>query len=148
MEYIVKRWRPTELEYSVIIPGKLCVGSAPPTGAMLFHAAFDVVLLCAEEYQPKHFPGVEVEHYPLPDFELNEAIIRRSVIAAKSALFHIQRGKRVLITCLAGHDRSASVAALVLHLLKGWSGKKCIKHIQAKRPKTLEGVQALWLARI
>lgn len=143
-----KLWEPTELEYNEIIPGKLCVGSAPPIGPMLFHAGFDSVYLCAEEWQPKRFPGVEINHYPIKDYEVSIEAVQTSVDCAKAIVNDLRKGKRVLVSCLAGHDRSAAVAALVLHLLKGWPGTKCIEYVKRKRPGALGSVQTLWLSKI
>jgi protein-tyrosine phosphatase len=53
--------------------------------------------------------------------------------AANKVVQHVRNGKNVLVTCLAGQNRSGLVTALALQQLTGWSGKKIVNHISAKR---------------
>ena len=138
-----------DLDCNEIIDG-LWLGSAPPEGMCLSEAGFETVFLCAEEYQPEaeEFPGVEVKRYPLEDFVLNKRSKEITRSCANEVLETLASGKKVLVSCLAGHDRSATVVAYVLHLKFGWAGTKCIEHVQARRVDTLNKVQAKWLAKI
>lgn len=93
-------------------------GPIPPKGDRVGRS-FDVLVLCAAEYQPARqlFPGVEVLYAPLRDtIPTPEEIVtwRRTAAAVAERL---GRGKRVLVTCAAGLNRSGIVSAGALMLL-------------------------------
>jgi protein-tyrosine phosphatase len=95
--------------------GRLAQGSAPPVGARL---PFDVVVLAAREYQPA-LPGYEVLRVPLEDrFPPNpppDARTRSLVAEAASRIARrVRSGRRVLVTCHAGRNRSGLLAGLAL----------------------------------
>ena len=71
-----------------------------------------------------------IEDGPLPDFvDLDEVVSR--VCTAVSA------GKRVLVHCYAGLNRSGLVNAMVVHRLTGRSGPQLIGFMRRKRPGCL-----------
>lgn len=128
------------IDASPIIPN-LYVGSAPVPGTK----GFGVIVLCAEEYQPKaaEFPGVRVEHFPFDDREvLTRREIETPVMAAQKVAYHLRAGRKVLVTCQMGRNRSAFVAALALHLVTGKNGKACAEHVRKRRTDPM-GVSAL-----
>lgn len=88
-------------------------GSEPPVGKFVRYAGFDVLVLCAEEYQPEpyRFPGVSVLHVPLNDVPLPLAEEEAQKIRRTGAAIvkHLRLGKRVLVTCHAGLNRSGIV---------------------------------------
>jgi protein-tyrosine phosphatase len=120
---------------------RLYQGSAPPTGKVLRALGWDVIVLCAEEYQPagKEFPGLTVIHAPNDDADraptAREWEIARSA-AALSAIY-VRDGKRVLVTCMAGRNRSGLVSALALRYLTGASGAECARRVQLARENAL-----------
>jgi rhodanese-related sulfurtransferase len=119
----------------------LFVGSAPLPGL----GGFDVIVLCSSGYQPPaaHYPGVIVEHFPFDDApRLSSRELRVPVQAARRVGHHLGRGRRVLVTCQMGRNRSAFVAALALHLWTGRSGKECADQVRRHRIDPL-GVRAL-----
>jgi protein-tyrosine phosphatase len=95
--------------------GRLAQGSAPPPGVRM---PFDVVVLAAREYQPA-LPGYEVLRVPLddrfppdpPPDARTRALVRE--VAARVAR-RVRAGKRVLVTCRKGINRSGLVAGLAL----------------------------------
>src|SRR6185436_7074108 len=113
-------------------------------------AGFDMLVLCAFEFQPPHqmmayapcppefrdepFPGVEVVHAPNDDnyyeppprYVLKAAVQTADIVAQK-----IRAGGKVLVTCWQGWNRSGLVSALTLHKLCGFSGAECVRHVQA-----------------
>lgn len=96
---------------------QLAIGSAPPVGARF---PFDLVVLCAKEYQPRSATlGVPVLHVPLDDRleGLTAAELALADNAAHMAVDAILRGRRVLVTCSQGRNRSGWVAARTLQLL-------------------------------
>jgi protein-tyrosine phosphatase len=95
--------------------GRLAQGSAPPPGAWM---PFDVVVLAAREYQPD-LPGYEVLRVPLEDrFPPNpppDAYTRQVVHETACRIARrVRSGRRVLVTCRAGINRSGLLAGLAL----------------------------------
>lgn len=121
------------------IAPKLYQGSKPPIGERLREIGVDVLILCAMEYQPPEsdFPGVRVEHAPLDDGELDERQWKIAQKAATKAALAVRSGKRTLVTCAMGANRSGLVTALTLRQLTGRSGSRIIRHIRDRRPGSL-----------
>ena len=112
-------------------------GSDPPLGPTVKACGVDVLVLCARERQhsAKHFPGVEVIYAPMDDGE-HVPIDLAMRTAQLAATRHIA-GKRVLICCLAGLNRSGLVSALTLWYRYGSSGAACVRRVQERRPDAL-----------
>lgn len=99
-------------------------------------AGFQVLVLCAREYQPAGtvFPGLTVIHAPNDDHcFVTKEDLRLAVNAASRVAEHLKAGQKILITCLAGINRSGLVAALTIHKALGYSGRSCIDLVRAKR---------------
>lgn len=99
-------------DYHYLIPHKLAQGSAPQPGVAL---PFDTIVLAAREYQPD-LPGYEVIRVPLSDegppptpeeselIRINSSRIVRRLLA----------GRRVLVTCWQGRNRSGVLVGKAL----------------------------------
>ena len=61
-----------------------------------------------------------------------------AVRSAEEVAKRVRAGERVLVTCAMGINRSGLVCALSLHMLMGWSGARCVRYIQSKRPIALK----------
>lgn len=119
----------------------LFVGSAPAPGLQ----GFDVIVLCAQDYQPpaRAYPGTLVEHCPFDDREsLSSRELSVPVQAARKVAQHLAAGRKVLVTCRMGRNRSALVATLALHLWSGRSGRACVEQVRKHRVDPM-GVRAL-----
>lgn len=119
--------------YSYLTADKrLAQGSKPPIGVPL---PFDVVVLAAYEYQPV-MPGFHTQlHVPLDDdFEEPVSAIDRARIqsAARSVANHVRAGRRVLVTCHHGRNRSGVIAGLALVEL-GVPGREAFRRIRHLR---------------
>lgn len=117
-------------------------GSFPPEGPTLRARGFDILVLCAEEYQPSSdvFFGVKVIHVPFDDDFEEPPSSRTLQLIFRASWFltsEIQKGKKALVTCWAGHNRSGLVSAFTLHHLLGMSGAEAIQTIQKKRKGAL-----------
>lgn len=118
-------------------------GSYPKEGRVVADSGFDVLVLCANSFQPpaSTFPGlVEVIHAPAYDDlyrPVSKVVLHRALEAAKLVSTHIQQGRNVLVTCQAGLNRSGMVSALSLHLMYGWPGDQCVVHVQDRREEAL-----------
>jgi protein-tyrosine phosphatase len=126
---------------SQIVP-YLSQGGVPEEGGAVARAGFKVLVLCADEYQPSDrlFHNLdEVIHAPNDDglgpFTKIQKVIAR--LAANRVADHVRAKQHVLVTCMAGRNRSGLVTALALHKLYGWSGARCIHHVQAHRENAL-----------
>jgi protein-tyrosine phosphatase len=147
---------PFPLDVTRISP-RLYVGSIPPAGRVLRNEGFDLLVLCASPIEYKFiyglsgraldslFEGVRVLHVPLDDDNPSNdnpnagrptdhdlVLVYNAVNEITTAVL---REKRVLITCMQGRNRSAFVAALVLHRLTGWSGAASADHVRKKRSR-------------
>jgi protein-tyrosine phosphatase len=116
-------------------------GAAPPYGDAVAKLGFDTLVLCAKENQREDlYPGVEVVLAPGDD-DCREHRMMRDLPtwqqAAQLVVDRVAAGKKVLVTCMAGLNRSGMVTALALHQITGWSGEDVVEHIQASRDMAL-----------
>jgi protein-tyrosine phosphatase len=124
---------------------RLWIGSKPPLGETVAEAGFDMLVLCAEEFQPKlaSFPGlIYVVHAPFDDGPLTEEATDMAVTAALDVYDHLLDHGRALVTCMAGRNRSGLVCAIALHLLSGCDPRHAAIHIKRKRVG-IDGGEAL-----
>lgn len=127
--------QPCPIEASVIAPN-LWMGSRPPLGAVLRRCGVDIVVLCAYEHQPnlEMFSGVEVARMPLDDsLSIPPADAFAAFQLAIQLAKQLKRGKRILITCSQGRNRSGLVTALTLTQLAGVSGREAVMVVKARR---------------
>ena len=100
-----------------------------------------MIVLCAEEYQKSNrsFPGVVVVLAPNVDEEkpLTKKQIGTASNAARIVARAVREKKKVLVTCLAGRNRSGLVTAMALCLLYGVSGKEAVEKVQKERKGAL-----------
>lgn len=135
------------VEASEIVP-RLWQGSRPAPGYLVAQAGFNVLVLCAREYQPEAsaFPGVEVIHAPNDDapslYPFTEEDLKAAITASARVVKAYKQGQNILITCAAGLNRSGLVTAISLHRLFGWDGQTCIRKIRKQR-KPRHGIQPL-----
>lgn len=119
---------------SEIVPG-LFVGSKPPPGR---HEGIDVIVLGAMEYQPSAelFPGAEVIHVPLDDDPsrlMREDEIAAAMKVGSRVARRLRAGRRVLVTCAMGLNRSALIAAIAMHEVYGMKADEIIKRLRSAR---------------
>jgi protein-tyrosine phosphatase len=123
------------------ISDNLLQGGFPPPGPMLAQAGIQVLVLTAKDWQEaSQYPGLEVICAPGDDDERPHRLARFLPTwedAASQVVEHVRAGKNVLVTCMAGHNRSGLVTALALRELTGLSGQELIDHIQKCRPMSL-----------
>jgi protein-tyrosine phosphatase len=121
------------IDANEIAPG-LWQGSKPPEGPALQRAGFDVVVLCAQEYQPAApaFPDVRVIHAPMDDRP--HVPVPEAHKAAQAVAAHVRAGRRVLVTCFMGWNRSGLVTALALWYLTGRHGVAILHRVRERRP--------------
>lgn len=104
---------------------------------------YDLIVLCADEFQPEaHIiakPGTEVIHAPNDDSErpLTRQQACVAIAASRAVAKAFKSGKKVLVSCMQGRNRSGLVMALTLHRLYGMAGERCRGYIRAKRPHAL-----------
>lgn len=130
---------PLQFDVDRLAP-KLWIGSAPYGGDVLKAMGFDTLVLCAQEYQPpaSSFPGVRVIHAPFDDApELDAATQELVKRTARQVAGEVQRGRRTLVTCMAGRNRSGLVCARVLMKLSGAPGHLVVDHVQRLRKNAL-----------
>lgn len=109
---------------------------------MLARAGFQVVVLTAAEHQPPaaRFRGIEVIHAPYHDTRQPDPLdIAQAKIAGRKVAGALASGKRVLVTCHMGLNRSGFVSALALYMLYEGrlSGRDAVVIVQTGRPGAL-----------
>lgn len=118
------------------VHGDLWMGGAPPVGNSVSDH-FDCLILMANEYQPdeSYFCDIDVHHAPIEDGPLFKEQIVKAFHAASFAKLHLDQGKKVLITCYAGLNRSGLVCAITACTIKNNSIdlKTAINKIRAAR---------------
>jgi hypothetical protein len=110
------------------IAPKLWQGSKP-VGPL---RGFDAVAFCAAEHQP-NVAGIEVYNCPLHDDVLSPEETSIALSCARRVASIVLSGRRVLVTCQQGRNRSGLVTALALHLLTGWPGWWCVRRVKSHR---------------
>ena len=127
------------------IAPRLWQGARPPTGPLLRDLGFDVLVLTAKEYPPAgwpldvSFPGVEVLRVHLDDSgePATPEELRAACRVADEAAARLLRGKRVLVTCYMGLNRSGLVTALILREIYRISGEHAMHLVQVARDGAL-----------
>ena len=111
------------------ITTRLWVGCRPPADRDL--PEFDVLVLCALEYQPNPvaFHG-QVMRCPLPDAQLTDHQVAHALMVARAVATSLTSGRRVLISCANGLNRSTLVAALALMLVTRMGADELVELIQ------------------
>lgn len=84
---------------------------------------------------PQHPESCVYVYFPIFDEELPN-LGRLDAVAALGAHM-IRTGHRVLSHCGMGFNRSALVAAKILHNLGGWSGPDIVQRLRERRPGAL-----------
>lgn len=127
-------------------------GEKPPTGPTMRAHGFDVVVLCASEYQPSgaEFAGARVLHAPFHDifgvpltFEEKRMIMNTAARVAQA----VRSGSRVYVSCWQGINRSGLVTALAVRELTGCTGTEAMRWVQARRQGSLTNPQFQQLLR-
>lgn len=128
--------RQVEFNYSWIID-RLAQGNYPGTAKRGF-AEFDVIMLNAEEHQPrwKAPPGKYLFKLPLDDdpyqpvpLDVGQVIVEAAIAAGS---YHVA-GHKVITTCHQGHNRSGICTAIILMHYYGMSANDSINLIRRQR---------------
>lgn len=123
------------LDVSVILPPFLWQGGCPPPGDTLARQGWKSLVLCAEEWTNAGlYQDIEVLCAPNQDNGLlTQKQWERARSAARWVARRIEQNQKVLVTCMAGLNRSGLVTALVLHERMGWCGARCVSHVKQAR---------------
>lgn len=136
---IILQQREPAVAYRVF--GSLWIGSAPPIGwAVSEH--FDCLVLSAMEYLPGPtcYPRVETLAVSLNDdgSPMRKEEMAEAVRAAGKVLSWLRGGKRVLVSCHQGRNRSGLICALALCKGQGMTPKQAVETVrQARGPNAL-----------
>lgn len=125
--------------YKII--GNLHQGPMPPAGDIVAQGGFDVLVLCAWENQDAAaYPGVEVIQAPGEDIDespVDPQELEQWKAAATTVAARLKAGKRVLVTCMGGYNRSGMVTALAMGEVTSWQPIDIVDHIRSRRPGAL-----------
>lgn len=112
------------------VASKLYVGSFPPSS--LAKRGIDAVVLCAEERQSV-WPDIYTLRIPLDDGPLSFEDYKKAVKVAADVTRLRQAGKRVLVTCQMGVNRSALIAGLSMMQLERMPPARVLAQIRRLR---------------
>ncbi|MFI6930627.1 dual specificity protein phosphatase family protein [Streptomyces sp. NPDC050287] len=128
---------PPDSPWSEIVPGLWMGGhefrSRPgQVGFAVVHSEFDVVqtLLRLPGHGPD--PGVEHHVWPIPDGPLDGTQLAGVIRLARAACDALDEGRRVLVRCYHGYNRSGLVVAHAL-IRRGRSADEAIGLIRSRR---------------
>lgn len=114
------------------ITRRLWVGSKPPLDRDL--PGFDMLALCAEQFQPERLAfGRQIVRVPVPDGVLTTTQINAVLTGSREVAKALASGKTVLVTCMAGLNRSALVAGLALGLVTRMRPTQIVDLIRERR---------------
>lgn len=109
----------------------------------------DLIVLAAKEAQPgreeivwikRQAPSLSMILVPMVDTEDESELpenARKAAGVAKVVAARLREGKRVLVTCAAGLNRSGFISALALMERRGISGKEAVERVQKARSGAL-----------
>lgn len=137
----------TEAERSAMVGGasriapRLWMGRHPAEGYVVGSAGFSDLVLCARELQPagRCYPQVAVHRCPLRDdgTPMEETEKLGALCVGMDVARMLQSGRRVLVTCAEGRNRSGLVVALALMSAFGQTPESAIETVRAKRNPAL-----------
>jgi protein-tyrosine phosphatase len=117
-------------------------GSKPAKGDMPWiREVFDALVLSANEYQPD-VGGIKTIRVPLNDYsdaDITDEEKKLALVAGEEVAKEMDEGKDVLVTCVAGLNRSGLISALALiHSKKHkMSPQDAVRTIRKARPQAL-----------
>jgi len=120
-----------------MVKGCIAQGDAQSTSATA--GQFDMIVFCAKEFQPKPDlltkikPAKALVYAPFEDGELTKGELQIATTAAMTVADAFDEGKKVLVTCMQGRNRSGLVVALALHMIYGVGGVKARQIIRERR---------------
>jgi protein-tyrosine phosphatase len=123
-----------------VAPG-LWQSGYPLNPRALSDEGFDLLVLCSEELQGEdaNFP-VDVLRAPMSDTEDAEDFprnLRQAYRAALEVAEALGQGKKVLVTCTSGRNRSGLVSSLALMMHQGITGAEAMAKVRAVRHRAL-----------
>lgn len=130
---------PLESPFGVTqIHGNLWQGGKPEVSADMAAPIFDVVVLCADEIQKPEWgqglPRFLIVRAPLDDCDpIRQGDQVVAIRAAEIVIDQLRAGKKVLVTCHQGRNRSGWVTAMALVGYYKMPVDKAVKLIQSKR---------------
>lgn len=125
------------LDADKIIP-RLWQGAYPAYNMLDVKKHFDVLVLCADELhmigKDVYFPTLTILRVGLYDKEpIRDGDLEKAEVMAKNVAEAYRLGKRILITCAVGLNRSGLVTALALRFIENKSGEECARIVKAAR---------------
>jgi protein-tyrosine phosphatase len=116
-------------------------GSFPPGGDVLSKGGINALVLCAADNQhAENYEGLEVILAPGDDsvaWPINPNHLAQWDNAAKRVVELVKSGQNVLVTCMAGQNRSGLVVAIALATLSGAKGRQVVDYIRNCRVHAL-----------
>jgi protein-tyrosine phosphatase len=118
------------------MPG-LWVGSKPTIHDVVELNTFDVVVFAADSFQPDLIRGFKrtAIRCGIQDEAITPSEKNRAMLCARMVARSLQEGKRVLVTCISGWNRSSLVAAIAILMVTHMSAEQVVSLIRMARGK-------------
>ncbi len=130
------------MEQFEIVSGRLWQAGSPLDWARITHNSIDVIVDVNGDGDRRLEPtgwfraeSIVYLFWPLTDGRLPDADTLELVTTFVADL--LERGKRVLVQCSQGVNRSALVSALVARRIEGLTGPEAVARVLAARPSAL-----------
>ena len=97
---------------------------------------FDVVVCCESDFQPPngyYGPNTKIVYAPNHDDKLSPQAIQIATRAGREIAYAYSQGRKILVICHEGRNRSGLVTALGLHMFYGITGKRAADIVIRRR---------------
>lgn len=124
----------------IATPGSGLLAQGDRDAALHLSETYDLLVLCALEFQPQRQifrSSLRIDRCPIDDARLTDDEKALAATAADRVARYLRRGRRVLVTCFMGRNRSGLVSALALHKLHGCGGRTAAEIVRTHRENAL-----------
>lgn len=112
-----------------------------PDAKTLLYEQFDVVVTCCRKDLPDHYKGIIPQHYHFPmsdSAQIPGKVPPEVTDAVHIVVLNIFLGKKVLVHCYAGHNRSWLVATMAHAHLRAKSYAEAYQHTMETYDRALQ----------
>ena len=137
------------LDAHEIVPG-LWMGGYPSSWQGVIRDGFQTLVVTAQERAAAPpLKGVELHAVPFADAaQMETATLDKLIDVAALIGEHVLAGKKVLVTCNEGRNRSGLVVGLAVHAMTGMSGRDIVALIRKQRVKLSNALFANILGKL
>lgn len=114
------------MDFSILIPDKFILGSYK------FEKHTDVIICVAPRNEVPCAPIAD-HNFPISLLQSDEVSLQNLLLAVEKCIEYLKQNKSVYLHCILGHNRSATVAVLVIEKFFNISRIEAIEYVSARR---------------